>query len=26
VAFCLLGAFLPARKAGRIHPAQALTG
>jgi hypothetical protein len=26
VAFCLLGAFLPARKAGRIHPAQARTG
>jgi putative ABC transport system permease protein len=26
VAFCLLGASLPARKAARIHPAQALTG
>jgi ABC-type lipoprotein release transport system permease subunit len=26
VLFCVLGAFLPARKASRIHPAQALTG
>jgi ABC-type antimicrobial peptide transport system permease subunit len=26
LAFSVLGAFLPARKASRIHPAQALTG
>jgi ABC-type antimicrobial peptide transport system permease subunit len=25
ILFCLLGAALPARKAARIHPAQALT-
>jgi ABC-type antimicrobial peptide transport system permease subunit len=24
--FCVVGAFLPARQAARIHPAQALTG
>jgi ABC-type antimicrobial peptide transport system permease subunit len=26
VAFCVFGAFLPARQAARIHPAQALSG